>query len=192
MNNLSLIKDLIYLLINKSEKEAIDYLKSNNSLSSDEKNLIYFYLFPRPLLDKELSSRIMKYRGDSNLSGYLTPNLIETGLIMEAFRTKQYERYIKHLIYSFTNSNKVFPLLGDDKCECGLCGKTIYKKDLWDKLVNEHNSIDEKNNREYLAFGSEDSNITLCLDCLVQLNNASAYLEFIDPYYLDWRRKLLK
>lgn len=42
--------------------EVINSLRVNPVLSVEEKNLIYLYLFPRPLLDRQLPERIIAYR----------------------------------------------------------------------------------------------------------------------------------
>ena len=89
--------------------EAVGLLKVDQELSIEEKNLIYLYLFPRPLLDRQLPERVQSYRGKQS-QGFLQPNLGEIGLLVEAYRTEQYKRFMKHLFHSFTNPEHLYPV----------------------------------------------------------------------------------
>ena len=169
--------------------EAINLLRVEPDLSIEEKNLIYLYLFPRPLLDKQLPERVQANRGNQ-YQGYLQPNLGEVGLFIEAYRTEQYKRFMKHLFHSFIDPMQLFPIAGNGQCECALCGKNLYENEAWSEMCLRFPQSGEQNKKEYLAFGSKNSNINLCLDCIVQLKEASIILEEIEPgYLLDWRSK---
>ena len=48
--------------------EVINSLRVNPVLSVEEKNLIYLYLFPRPLLDRQLPERIIAYKEGGQLT----------------------------------------------------------------------------------------------------------------------------
>lgn len=174
------IKDCIDYFIqnNFSKEKVISCLSSSKKLNRAEKNIIFVYLYPRNLLDRELISRIIKYRGD-NILGSLTPDLGEVTLLIEAYRTSQYSRYLKHLFHSFTvdNSN-VFPIDGTEKRECGICGKKIVEYVEWN-----NNNL----SKEYLAYGSENTGISLCLDCLIQLKTTHNILSEIEGNkFLPW------
>lgn len=155
-------------------------LKEISQLTTEEKNLIYLYLCPRPLLDMELPGRIQGSR--DRISGYLIPNLKEATLIIEAYRSEQYNRYIKHLMYSFLlDPEKVHPVIGEGHSNCGLCYKNLYEQNYWDKNISSQDP-----EKEYLSFRSDNSKITLCLDCLVQLKYAHDILEMIEPDFLKY------
>lgn len=180
-----------YLISNNiTEADALEMIKQCSKLSPDEKNLIYAYTFPRPLRDKELPSRVQNFRSVKGLpmKGMLTPSTPEATLIVEAARTGQYGKFIKHLIHAFSDPSKVSPLEGDEATDCPICGKHIYEKNMWDYLIERDPTNPEKDNREFLAFGSTESSITLCVDCLIQLIHASTLLEEIDPEFLSWDR----
>lgn len=171
--------------------EVINSLRVNPVLSVEEKNLIYLYLFPRPLLDRQLPERIIAYRKNKNPQGSLQSDLGEIGLLVEAYRTEQYKRFMKHLFHSFTDPEQLFPIAGLGQCECAICGKNMYEEGAWSDLCSrfEYNQL-EKEKKEYLAFGSKNSGINLCLDCIIQLKETSILLEEIEPgYLLDWRSR---
>lgn len=169
--------------------EAVGLLKVDQELSIEEKNFIYLYLFPRPLLDRQLPERVQSYRGKQS-QGFLQPNLGEIGLLVEAYRTEQYKRFMKHLFHSFTNPEHLYPVAGNGQCECALCGKNLYEEDVWNDMCTRFPGSDEKNKKEYLAYGSKNSSINLCLDCIIQLKETSILLEELEPgYLLDWRIK---
>lgn len=185
------IKHYIDVLSKKKYKKdyILSFLADCPDLDDDRKNLIYFYLQPRPLLDMELPSRIFSYRGP-NTTGYLSPNITETGLLLEAYRTPQYNRFMRHLLHSFTNPDEVFPLLGHNKCECGLCKRDIWAYGAWDGILDQYPDFaeGERNQKRYLAFACDQSQITLCLPCLIQLLNLNELLKIIEgDNYLDWR-----
>lgn len=168
---------------------SIEMLRKEKDLSIEEKNLIYLYLYPRPLLDKELPYRIQEARkSQNNISGYLEPNLLEVSLIIEAYRGQQYNRFTKHLLHSFVEAGPeaVHPINGNSIEECALCGKNIFEFEAWEnecrKYKSQHHPEEER--KEYLAFGALGSNIGLCLDCIVQLQEVNKILEAIEPGYL--------
>lgn len=167
----------------KSKESVLTSLRTINDLTNEEKNLIYFYLFPRPLLDKELVSRFVQLRGDINKAGKLDPDLNESTLIIEAGQTAQYSRFIKHLCYSFSNPSNIFPIEGSNITTCCLCGKEIYELTLWNCFSKQYGQkeIDEK---LYLAYGSIESNVSVCLPCLINLKKAIDIINVLDPTYL--------
>lgn len=187
-NNIKMYVD--YLLSNNiKEDEGGKMIGECNKLSSDEKNLIYAYAYPRPLRDRELPSRVQNFRQQKGipLIGSLTPTA-EAILIVEAARTEQYGKFIKHLIHAFSDPSKIFPLEGTGETECPICGKILMEKTMWDDILSKDPTNPEKDKREFLAFGSTESSITLCVDCLVQLIQAATLLEEIDPEFLSWKK----
>lgn len=187
--NIESVKNCIdYFIKNESDKDfVLQCLSKSKKLNNLDKNLIYVYLFPRQLLDRELITRIEKYRnGLSNSTGFLYPNYGEITLLIEAYRTQQYSRYIKHLFHSFIkeDGDNVFPINGEGEHECGLCGKRIFEFTNW---TNNYSIND--NHKEFLSFGSSSTEISLCLDCLVQLKTAFNLLSNIEGVdFLDWKR----
>ncbi len=183
------IKFYVEKFKNSSQHDVLNQLKINNDLSVEEKNLIYLYLFPRPLLDMELPQRIISNR-KSNYPGSITQNLSEIGLLVEAYRTEQYKRFIKHLIHSFIeHPEKIYQETGYQECKCGLCGKPLYQFNAWEEICSRSPGLPEVNEKKYLAYSSRDSNINLCLPCIIQLKGAADIIESLEPGYLDWHNR---
>ena len=173
--------------------QVIESLRTS-SLSVPEKNLVYLYLFPRPLLDKELPKRIRENRGrEQEEAGWLEPEISEVALLVEAYRTQQYRRFIKHLLHTFTGNEvekNISPVQGYAQETCGLCGKRLFEWGAWESEVDKFKntpSFQERDRKEYLAFGGKGSNISLCLDCIAQLQEVNRILETIEPGYLKNR-----
>lgn len=184
------IKPYIEYLVKEKikEEEALKLLKSETKLDSNEKNLIYRYCYPRQLLDRELPTRISAYRSQSgNINGVKVPDSGEITLLIEASKTEQYGRFMKHLMHAFENPQNIFPLTGTEKHECPLCGKTLYEYDVWSELTK--NYPKEESSKDFLAYGSSESEITLCSDCLAQLFSAKKIIDEIDPGFLDWTKR---
>jgi hypothetical protein len=180
-----------YLLDNKiNEQKGVELLTSCKKLNDAEKRFIYMYVYPRPLKDRELPSRIQLFRKENNIpmTGLLTPNTGEVQLIIEAARTYQYRNFIKHLGHAFSDPSNIFPIKGEETADCSICGKILYEKDKWDKLILENPNTPEKTNKEYLAFGSTKSSVVLCADCLIQLITALEILKELDKDFLYHER----
>lgn len=186
------IKEYVDYLINNKigKEEGAKLIGSCEKLSKDEKNLIYAYVYPRVLGDRELPSRVQAFRSASGipLTGMLQPNTAEATLIVEAFRTEQYGKFIRHLIHAFSDPSKIFPIEGNEMDDCCICGKMLYEKDAWDDIIKKNPGLPEEKNREYLSFGSTESSVVLCSDCLIQLIHATELLESIDPDFLSWKK----
>lgn len=186
MRREELLKNALNYLSNKNSDAVIEFLTREDKLNNDEKNLLYFYLFPRKLLDRELPNRIIEYRKFCNMTnGFLIPNTGETALLIEAYKTEQYYRFMRHLMHSFIRSeDNVSPIKGNTTCNCCLCNKTLYNYDLWENLCKTHPEYNEQNKKEFLTFGSKESDVNLCLDCLIQLKNADEILKILEPNYI--------
>lgn len=188
--NIELVKKYIELLSSKNKTEIIEYLKNNTTLSTDEKNAIYAYIFSIPLLDMELPSKIQKERGKF-YKGWLNPVDKELVILIGAYRSKQYGKFIRHLLHSFMNPKDVYPIEGRYKDKCCICGKELYNFDIWKEECNKFPELKEYENKEFLTFGSKSSTVCLCLDCLVQLKSLNEILKVLegDDYLTKWSRK---
>lgn len=186
MNNENVMRFIDYF--NKSSIErskAIEMLKNENCLNQDEKRLIISYCYPRPLKDRELPARVLrsrKNRGPQARNGFLTPDPIETDLIIEAGKTIQYGRFIKHIMHAFSDPTHISPISGLDVIECPICGKKVREANIWDPTLDP--------SREHLAFGNpEETGIILCLDCIIQLGCARDIIDNLEPGFLDWTKR---
>ena len=169
-----------YLLNSKIQKDkGLELLKGDDKLSADEKNLIYAYCYPRQLLDRELPQRFRDYRSKHDTALSIIDSG-ETTLIVEAGRTQQYGRFIKHLMHAFGDPRKIFPIEGVETEECSICGNILMEKDLW---------TDRKGSELELAYGSTESGIILCKKCLLNLMKAKEIFDSIDPGFLDWTKR---
>lgn len=175
--------DCISKLKTLTREQVLENLKVITDLSPEEKNLIYFYLFPRPLLDKELPSRFYQLRGERNKVGSIKPDLNESTLIIEAGKTSQYGRFIKHLFHSYSKQDTIFPIEGSDIDTCCLCGKEIYEVTLWKSFSKQYGKPEE-DEKLYLAYGSTESNLPICLPCLINLLKSIEIMKDIEPDFL--------
>ena len=112
-----------YLLENNiPQKSGLKLLEKEPKLTSIEKNIIFAYCYPRPLGDMELVKRIQDYR---KLRGRNIDDVKEAILILEAARTHQYEKFIKHVMISFiTDPGKVVNVDKKDGI-CSICDGPI-------------------------------------------------------------------
>lgn len=167
ISNLQNLKTYIdYLIDEKITKEdGKKLIDSCDKLKPLDKNFIYLYCYPRPLLDRELPNRI------NNTQDFNKKVL----LLLEASRTEQYSRYIQHLCHSFLDNEgiSIVKIVKDidDNDYCPICGK---------KLENEK------------TFGSKDSSSMLCEDCLKAIIVIKNILEIINPEFLDWTKRYTK
>lgn len=181
------LKKILEKLKGDEKDKVFNILKKDENLNTQEKFLIYSYLYPRNLLDKELPSRIKSYRNLYNSpAGFLFPDMGESTLLVEAYRTPQYNRFLRHLYYSFTSLDLVHPVSGNSKEKCCICDKTIHCSDSWIEACKLYTPELEK--REYLCFGSNDSGLNICLPCLIQLLNSREILEVFEPGFLNVNR----
>lgn len=170
-------------------EEAVEIIKEDERLSSTEKNLIYCYCFPRPLLDRELPSRVRtdrEKRGDVYNRGKHEPDLDEVRLILEAGKTPQYSRFIKHLMVAFSEPENMFSVEASDnippeKLVCPICGKSLYTTENW------NSEKDKWMGR--LGIGSTKSSVVVCKNCIIQINAAKELVSLIDPSFLEWFNK---
>lgn len=164
LKDLGKLKPYIDYLIDEKipVDQGKDLISSCTKLNQISKNFIYLYCYPRPLLDRELPSRI-------NNTGDFDKKVL---LLCEACRTEQYGRYMKHLFHAFLDNDgsnvvRITEDLGEEDF-CPLCGKKL-----------ENNS----------TFGSKESTSMLCDDCLKALIITRNVMEVLDPSFLDWRKR---
>lgn len=178
-----------YLLENKvNEVDAKKMLDEDKSgLTKDEKDIIFRYTYPRLLGDYELPSRIMgERRKRKQIIGFLQPDLQETSLILEAARTPQYSRFIKHLYHAFSDPSKISSVSGVEKNDCPICGKTILDLQVWQDMSDMFEK-EEQEMQQRLAFSSTETEIRLCKNCLIQLLNSMDIMKKLDPGFLhNW------
>lgn len=153
-------------------EEGINLLKDNTSLTPFQKNCVWTYCYPVNIGDYELPGLIQTERGPYK-EGWLKPKEDEILLLLRAYSCKQYEGYMKHLLWSFTrNPESVlvpsYKEEGED-LKCGVCGKSLYPWNEWEEKCNQSPAFKEKERREYLAFGSSLSSQCVCLNCQIQM-----------------------
>lgn len=190
MEKLDCIKKYIEVLKGKDEGRVIEALSGLNDIDRIAKNTVYTYLFPRPIQHMELPKLIMEGRG-ADTSGYLTSNDPETLILLRAYNTRQYGKYMRHLLHSFIqNTGSIFIENSPGVYECGSCGKKIYDYGSWKNICDNNPDFGEQNRREYLAYGSSQSSIHVCLDCMIQLQNLNNILEAIEGsnYLSLWKQ----
>ena len=162
--------------------ETKEFLAKINQLSREDKNLIYLYLFPRTLLDRELPNRIQAYK-EKKMTADFSLDKTEAALLIEAYRTPQYHRFMLHLYHSFGNKMpdcnselKIYPLdYNVDEDECPICGKKVVGINELDKAFN---------NENFIAYTTKTTSVSLCKDCVIQLLYSGQLLEEIEPGYL--------
>lgn len=171
--NLDIIKRAIpYYSKFDSKEEVMKSLKEVN-LGTDEKNFIWTYLYPEPLLDYELPSVVQAYLHKNPGINLLNPDFGFNLIMVRAIQTPQYKRFMRFLLHSFIEKpDQVFPVDGEGSCSCPICGKTIYRYQ------------DCQGNRDILAYGSDQTELCLDLGCLAQLGYLHGTMEKITPGYL--------
>ncbi len=188
MEHLDYVRKYIEVLKGKEEKRVLSALKTLDELSPIDKNAIYTYLFPKPIMDMELPKIIMNGRKTNGGSdrGYLEPNDLETLILLRAYNTRQYKKFILHLLHSFVQDEKgIYVEDSQDEFKCGACGKLLYGFTTWKILCDKNPSFGEQERREYLAYGSSQSSQHICLDCMIQLQNLNKILEAVEgKHYL--------
>lgn len=173
----------------KTSEEIINILRYNCPvpLCSQEQSIIYSLAISQPVIlhDGDLSSFIKTHRNAFNIPrGSLQEDLDEVSMLIKAWRSPQYKRYIKHMMISFLDNSLVFPIEGYGEDECGICKKKLFRFNSWDEMCKQNPGFGEQNRKEYLSFGSKNSKNSICMDCLVQLGIAYDLLEHLYPGFL--------
>lgn len=182
------IKQVIDSLRGLSPEQAYEFLIQTD-IPREEKSIIYTLgsYQPQILLDGDLQKFIMDYREKTygHRRGSLVEDPDEISLILKAYLSPQYRRYIKHLMISFADETEnIFPVEGIEQEECGLCHKVIYQHSQWTSICRAHPEFGEQSRKEYLSIGSHKSNNSICTNCLIQLRAARELLEYLTPGFL--------
>lgn len=174
-------------LSNNSEG-LISALSGVTELSNFEKNIVYTWLCPKPLRHMELPGVIMSSRG-KHTEGFLKENETEILNILRAYRTPQYGRFMCHLLHTFVENEEGIDIETEptENCHCGICGKTLYHYSEWENLCKMNAASKEQERREYLAFKNNQSDLHICIDCLIQLKGLHKIIQGIKgENYLLW------
>lgn len=186
------MKTYIENLKNLDEKSVLETLKSA-TLSSFEKNFIYTYLFPKPLKHMELLEVVGNKRTQHNQTDLLKPDSLEVLILLRAYRTEQYRKFILHLLHSFIENQGGTYIVNEEVEEhdtCSICGKKLYPFSMWSKMLADYPESPENNRKEYLMFGNDQTGLCMCLDCMIQLKELNTYLENIEGSDYLIKRKI--
>ena len=180
MSNIkNFVSNLSYDPIGNKERLLADLKVSG--LTRDEMNIVYKYFFPTPLEDYGLPPRIAGYRVAHGISDCGDPS--EVAYLVEACKTEQYGRFMKHLMHAYENPEQIFPVSGEEEDTCVLCGKRTLGYSRWQK------ECPTDYHRHYLSFSCSESSSTLCIDCLSRLIETKEIMEELDPGFLDWTKR---
>ena len=181
--NLKVFTD--YLLKNGVNVEkGIELIKGSQKINGREKLLVYSYCYPRKIGDYELPSIIANYRKTRgvDLKGSLIKDAEEACILVEAYRSLQYGRFMRHLMHAFIEKPEtISSVAGEGEDKCPICGKPVYYIGSHDKNMD---SSDET-----LAFMSSESSVCMCKDCLLQLAYSAELISMIEgPDFLkNWK-----
>lgn len=178
-------KEAIIQLTGKASKEVIENLTFRTDLSNQEKTIVYTYLCPEPLSDRELPNVLLAGRGNHK-EGFLSENFGEIMSLLRAYRSPQYNRFILHLLHSYVqNQSSIYIVNEQDNANCSVCGKPLYAHDVWSKKCAENPSFGEQDRKEYLEYASSQSTLRICLNCALQLAGLHRLLTIVEgPGYL--------
>jgi hypothetical protein len=174
-----------YLLKNGIDQErGKELISSSQKIGDIEKLLVYSYCYPRKIGDYELPKIITDYRKtrDIDPKGLLTKNPEEACILVQAYRSLQYGRFMRHLMHAFIEKPEtISSVAGEGEDKCPICGKQVYY------VESQNKSIDT--NDETLAFMSSESSVCMCKDCLLQLAYSVEMISQIEgPDFLkNWK-----
>lgn len=181
--NLKVFTD--YLLKNGiDQNKGTELIKGSQKINGREKLLVYSYCYPRKIGDYELPSIIANYRKTRgvDLKGSLIKDAEEACILVEAYRSLQYGRFMRHLMHAFIEKPEtISSVAGEGEDKCPICGKPVYYVGSHDK------SMDPED--ETLAFMSSESSVCMCKDCLLQLAYSAELISMIEgPDFLkNWK-----
>jgi hypothetical protein len=174
-----------YLLKNGVDQDkGRELIGGSQKIGDLEKLLVYSYCYPRKIGDYELPKIIMNYRKTHgiDLKGVLTKNPEEACLLVEAYRSLQYGRFMRHLMHAFIEKPETInTVAGEGEDKCPICGKPVFYVGSQDKSMDP--------NDETLAFMSKESSVCLCKDCLIQLAYSAELISQIegDDFLTNWK-----
>ena len=151
MDNIK-IEQAISDLRGKSPQEAIKILSENWLLSQDERSIAYTLgVYQQYLLqDGDLGKGLMEYRQKTygHNRGSLNEDLGEVSWILKAYLSPQYRKFIKHMMISYNDHTKLFPVEGEGVEECGICHKKIYQYSGWMNICQANPNFGEQHRKE--------------------------------------------
>ncbi len=174
-----------YLLKNGIDQDkGTELIKDSQKINGREKLLIYSYCYPRKIGDYELPSIIANYRKTRgvDLKGSLIKDAEEACILVEAYRSLQYGRFMRHLMHAFIEKPEIISsVAGEGEDKCPICGKPVYYIGSHDKNMDPSD--------ETLAFMSSESSVCMCKDCLLQLAYSAELISMIEgPDFLkNWK-----
>lgn len=182
--NIELLKTHVSMCQDKTASEIISYLSEIPELDIPMKTLVY-NLSTYPIFqDGELPMKIKysRYLRDKTI-GFNDVDIPEISILASAYRSQQYKRFIKHLVFSFLNPTEIFPVISstEESCGCSICGKVIYEEKRWLQLCEEYPSSGENLEKNFLQFSAKNTNISLCKNCIIQLKGLSEILKELEP-----------
>lgn len=163
------------------ETEKFRELLKNSGMGREAMNIAYLYCCPRPLEDYGLPPRIQSYRMSTGVGPCGDDS--EIAFIIEACKTEQYGRFMKHIMHAYQDPENIFPVAGTETDTCCICGKTLCESDLWAQSF----PLDAE--RHNLCFSSKESSAVLCIDCIVRLIKSIQLMNELDPGFLDWTKR---
>lgn len=164
-----------------TEKEILEWLQQENRLNNDEKLLVYSYLRDKPVIhDRELPQLFSMANSDID----------KLAILIGAWRSEQYHRYMLHLLISFVVNDKTIHYVSTDETGyCGITGKEVYGLKKWNDITAKggDDMITELNNKDHLAITNSINNQTdqmLSKEGLIYLHNLYEFLNYIDPNFM--------
>jgi len=174
-----------YLLKNGIDQDkGTELIKGSQKINGREKLLVYSYCYPRKIGDYELPSIIANYRKTRgvDLKGSLIKDAEEACILVEAYRSLQYGRFMRHLMHAFIEKPEtISSVAGEGEDKCPICGKPVYYVGSHDKNMDPSD--------EMLAYQSSESSVCMCKDCLLQLAYSTELISQIEgPDFLkNWK-----
>jgi hypothetical protein len=174
------------VLNNKTQSEAVQILRKGSNipvsgnhkielerLTPDYKNLVILYTFPKLIGDYQLPKIIQEYRAKTNnQQNTNSGDVNEVAYILEAYRGKVYENFIRHLFWGFCKNDN---------------GETDYSKVIRVQPIPELFKgcpICGESDINSFYFGSTDSPFTICNKCMPNLIKAARVLDIFEPNYM--------
>lgn len=171
----------------KKNSDVLIEILSSGVTSPDQvpegpwRSWVISWLFKEPMMDGDLIERIRELRrGSESLPPKIQAK--EVRAFLEAWRSPQYHRFIRHLFYSFCDpSAKVAPVRSVDPGyrNCVGCGTKLLEWREWSQICDAVPG--ESDLRNHLAIGSTTSKVCLCTRCLLQVKALYGFLSEIDP-----------
>jgi hypothetical protein len=166
------------------QEKGKELIMGSQKIGDIDKLLVYSYCYPRKIGDYELPSIIMNYRKSHgiDIKGLLSVNPEEACILVEAYKSLQYGRFMRHLMHAFIEKPEtISSVAGEGEDKCPICGKPVLYVESHDRRVDP--------NDESLAFISSESSVCMCKDCLVQLAYSAELISKIEgPDFLtSWK-----